>query len=76
MMVAKANNENSNGRGTTLTYNEPGLLMTWVVLWQSWSLLIERARMSEVGRDLTHRAAAAALTEDIKAVRETAQALQ
>lgn len=46
--------------------------MTGVVLWQSWSFLIERARMSEVDRDLTYRAAAAALTEDIKAVRNRA----
>ncbi|EED15221.1 conserved hypothetical protein [Talaromyces stipitatus ATCC 10500] len=39
-------------------------------------LLSERARLSAADRDLTHRAAAAALTKEMKVARETVQAIQ
>ncbi|EED15876.1 conserved hypothetical protein [Talaromyces stipitatus ATCC 10500] len=80
-LVAKAiaipNNDNGSGaKSLMLTYKEAHLLIAGVVPEQPGYLLSERARLSEADRGLTHRAAAAALTEELKVARETALAVQ
>lgn len=62
--------------GDALTYNEAHLMTGGVVRNQAGRLLAERARLSAADRDLTHRAAAAAMTEEMKAARTSAQAIQ
>ncbi|KAF7121923.1 hypothetical protein CNMCM5793_009477 [Aspergillus hiratsukae] len=62
--------------GDALTYNEARLITAGVVRNQAGRLLTERARLSAADRDLTHRAAAAAMTEEMKAARTSAQAVQ
>lgn len=84
-LVAKAVAIHNNGSainpstGTEdllLTYKEAHLILGGAVPWQSGRLLSERARLSEADRDLTHRAAAAASTEEIKIARGVARAVQ
>ncbi|EAW23443.1 uncharacterized protein NFIA_021520 [Aspergillus fischeri NRRL 181] len=59
-----------------LTYNEAHLLTAGVVRNQAGRLLAERLRLSAADRDLTHRAVAAATTEEMKAAWTSAQAVQ
>ncbi|EED21182.1 conserved hypothetical protein [Talaromyces stipitatus ATCC 10500] len=75
--IAIANNDNgSDDENLILTYSEAHLLTAGVVPGQPGRLLSERARLSEADRDLSHRAAAAAVTEEMKVARETAQEVQ
>lgn len=62
--------------GDSLTYNEAHLLTAGVVPNQAGRLLTERARLSAADRDLTHRANAAATTEEMKTAQASAQAVQ
>jgi hypothetical protein len=62
--------------GDALTYNEAHHITAGVVRNQAGRLLSERARFSAADRELTHRAAAAAMTEEMKAARTSAQAVQ
>ncbi|GIK02189.1 hypothetical protein Aspvir_006234 [Aspergillus viridinutans] len=62
--------------GDALTYNEAHLLTAGVVRNQAGRLLAERVRLSAADRDLTHRAVAAAMTDEMKAARTSAQAVQ
>lgn len=65
-LVAKAiaqNNSTATGtENNILTFREAHHIIAGVVPGQNGRLLSERVRLSEADRDLTHRAAAAALT--------------
>ncbi|GIC94201.1 uncharacterized protein Aud_010699 [Aspergillus udagawae] len=60
--------------GGALTSNEAHLLTAGVVRNQAGWLLAERVRLSAADRDLTHRAVSAAMTDEMKAARTSAQA--
>ncbi|KAA8652734.1 hypothetical protein EYZ11_013039 [Aspergillus tanneri] len=62
--------------GDSLSYNEAHLLTAGVIPNQAGRLLSEQARLSAADRDLTHRAMEAAMTEQMKTARASAQAVQ
>ena len=61
--------------GDSLTWKEAHLLSAGVVPNQAGRLLSERVRMSKTDRDLTHRAAAAATTEEMEVAQGNARAV-
>ncbi|GAM42960.1 hypothetical protein TCE0_044r17390 [Talaromyces pinophilus] len=83
-LVAKAiaihNNGSATGTSTgtedlVLTYKEAHHITAGVVPGQPGRLLSYRARLSKEEQDLTHKAAAAALTEEMKVAQEVARAV-
>lgn len=84
-LVAKAIAIHNNGSATgtspgtddlILTYKEAHHITAGVVAGQPGRLLSYRVRLSKEEQDLTHKAAAAALTEEMRIAREVAQAVQ
>ncbi|PKY07022.1 hypothetical protein P168DRAFT_86407 [Aspergillus campestris IBT 28561] len=59
-----------------LSYKETSLILAGVVPWEAGKQLSYRVRLSGADRDLLHKAAAAAWTEELKAARANAMPVQ